>query len=225
MGEGRSKGWGIAARWAAVAIVGTLVGSVLLGPAMAHLNSPLTFGHLKKHFFTKKLANQRFYTKADADAKFLDSTEGNTTFLNVNELETKVATGAAPFTTTSTTYGDVTGASATVTVPAGQTSLIIAEFTAESFCDASDDSGYCTVRILIGGTEGNPAEGTNFAFDTIVTATANEDWWEGNAMTRSRGPLGPGTYTVQVQAATVDGNANTTFNLDDWHLTVQRVPA
>jgi hypothetical protein len=224
MGEGRGKKWG-AARWAAVLIVGTLVGSTLIGPAVAHLNRPLTFRHLKKHFYTKNAANARFYTKADADAKFLDSSEGNAAFVNANELETKVATGGTAFTTTSTTYGDVTGASTTVTVPAGQSALIIAEFTAESFCDAGDSSGYCSVRILIGGTEGNPAEGTDFAFDTIVTSTGNEDWWEGNAMTRSRGPLGPGTYTVQVQAATVDGNANTTFNLDDWHLTVQRVPA
>jgi hypothetical protein len=212
-------------QWVAVLLVGMLAGSVMLTPAGAHLNSPLTFKHLKKHFYTKNAANARFYTKTDADAKFLDSAEGNTAFLNSNELETKVATGGATSTTTSTTYGDVTGATTTVTVPTGQSSLIIAEFTAESFCDAGDGSGYCSVRILIGGTEGNPAEGTDFAFDTIVTATTNEDWWEGNAMTRSRGPLGPGTYVVQVQAATVDSNANTTFNLDDWHLTVQRVPA
>lgn len=59
MGERRDRKWG-AARWAAVLVVGTLVGSTLIGPAMAHLNRPLTFGHLKKHFYTKKASNNRF---------------------------------------------------------------------------------------------------------------------------------------------------------------------
>jgi hypothetical protein len=46
--------------WVAVLLAGMLVGSVLLTPVGAHLNSPLTFGHLKKHFFTKKGADARF---------------------------------------------------------------------------------------------------------------------------------------------------------------------
>ena len=73
MKEGRSKKWG-AARWAAVLIVGTLVGSTLIGPAVAHLNRPLTFAHLKKHFYTKKVANNRFINVGEkaSDADKLD---------------------------------------------------------------------------------------------------------------------------------------------------------
>jgi hypothetical protein len=79
MGEGGSKKWG-AARWAAVLVVGTLAGSVLIGPAMAHLNRPLTFAHLKKHFYTKKAADNRFINvgeqASDSDRlDGLDSTE------------------------------------------------------------------------------------------------------------------------------------------------------
>jgi hypothetical protein len=54
------------ARWAAVLVVGTVAGSVLIGPAMAHLNRPLTFGHLKTHFYTKQLANSTFINVGEA---------------------------------------------------------------------------------------------------------------------------------------------------------------
>ena len=54
------------ARWAAVLAVGTFAGSVLIGPAMAHLNRPLTFGHLKTHFYTKQLANSTFVNVGEA---------------------------------------------------------------------------------------------------------------------------------------------------------------
>ena len=65
MTKGRAYGRRLA-RWAAVLIVGTLAGSVLIGPAMAHLNRPLTFGHLKKHFYTKQLANSTFVNVGEA---------------------------------------------------------------------------------------------------------------------------------------------------------------
>jgi hypothetical protein len=171
-----------------------------------------------KHFYTKKAADQRFYAKADADAKFLDETEG----VNSNELETKVVAVRDQFQTSSTTFVDLPGASATVTVPSGQSSLVIASFTAETEYALTGGTGYCTVRILVGGIEGNPAAGNDFWFDAFGS-TGTTDRSEGHAMTRSRGPLGPGTYPVQVQVAVTAGN--TSFILDDWHLTVQRVPA
>jgi hypothetical protein len=81
MGEGRGKKWGVA-RWGAVLVVGTLAGSALIGPAMAHLNNPLTFGHLKKHFYTKKAANIRFINVGEkaSDADKLDG-KNSTDFL------------------------------------------------------------------------------------------------------------------------------------------------
>jgi hypothetical protein len=207
-------------QWLAVLVTGMLAGSVIITPVGAHIS---TFNHLKaKHFYTKKAADAKFYAKADADAKFLDDTEGNASFINSNELETKIATGTDFLQTNSTTYVELPGASATVTVPAGQSSLIIASFTAESECAVGGGTGYCSVRILIGGLEANPGAGSEFHFDSFGSGSAT-DFSEAHAMTRSRGPLGPGTYAVQVQA-TVSA-ANTTFVLDDWHLTVQRVPA
>jgi hypothetical protein len=81
MGEGRDKKWRVA-RWGAVLVVGTLAGSALIGPAMAHLNSPLTFGHLKKHFYTKNASNNRFINVGEkaSDADKLDGKD-STAFL------------------------------------------------------------------------------------------------------------------------------------------------
>ena len=122
MAEVARRRW--VARSVAVLVVGMLAGSVMLTPVGAHIT---TFNHLKtKHFYTKKAANNKFYAKADADAKFLDSGEGNTAFVNANELETKVTTSTTGFNTSSTTFVDVTSASATVTVPSGQSYLIFA---------------------------------------------------------------------------------------------------
>ncbi len=47
-------------RGAAVAVVGLMAIATLMVPASAHINSPLTFKHLKKHFYTKKQSNARF---------------------------------------------------------------------------------------------------------------------------------------------------------------------
>ena len=90
--------------------------------------------------------------------------------------------------------------------------LIVATFSAESNCTGAAGS-WCAVRILIGGVEGEPASNTDFAFDSTG------DDWESHSVTRSR-IVGPGTHTIQVQAARVSGA--TALMLDDWHLTVMR---
>jgi hypothetical protein len=80
--ESRDKKWREATRWVAVVAVGAFVGSVLIGPAMAHLNRPLTFEHLKKHFYTKKLANSTFISVGEkaSDSDKLDGKD-STEFL------------------------------------------------------------------------------------------------------------------------------------------------
>jgi hypothetical protein len=45
-----------------------------------------------------------------------------------------------------------------------------------------------------------------------------------NSIDRSLGPLGPGTYTVQLQWKTTGYNGTVVaMTLDDWSLTVERV--
>jgi hypothetical protein len=185
---------------AALVLAGVLMGSVMLTPVGAHIT---TFNHLKaKHFYTKKAA----------DARFVDTAEGDARYTNVAKAPiAKVATGGH-FSVPSTTYTNVTGATATVDVPAGSNGLIIARFTASSICGPS---GGCRVRILIGGVEGSPTEVS--PYDTGGSDSSTE--YEGHAVDRSA-TVGPGTYTVQVQAAR--GTGITFFDLDNWHLTVER---
>jgi hypothetical protein len=128
----------------------------------------------------------------------------------------KVKRSTDAITTTSITDVDVPGASTTIRVPSGHKGLILARFSAESLCDGGTAGNWCSLRILVGGVEAQPAAGLNFAFDTDV---ASDDIWEGHSMDRSR-VVGAGLKTVKVQWAVTD--AATTFRLDDWSLTVER---
>jgi hypothetical protein len=73
--------------WVAVLLVGILAGSVMLTPAGAHLNSPLTFKHLKKHFYTKKGANSAFINVGEkaSDSDKLDGTD-STGFVKTGQV-------------------------------------------------------------------------------------------------------------------------------------------
>ncbi len=112
-------------------------------------------------------------------------------------------------TTSSTTY--VTLTSASVTIPSGQRGLMVAHFSGESLCGGT--SGYCSLRILIDGTEMVPNSGTDFAFDSPG------DSWESHAMERTWSGAAAGTHTFTLQRAVV-GSASS-FRLDDWVFDVQ----
>lgn len=125
-------------------------------------------------------------------------------------------------TISSTTLVDVAGASTTITVPSKGKAIILARFSAESVCSGGAPSpGTCSVRILIGGVEAEPAAGSDFAFDGTDNGTEGQYSFASHSMDRSRGPLGPGTYTVRVQATV--STVGIVFRLDDWSLTVERV--
>jgi hypothetical protein len=127
--------------------------------------------------------------------------------------------------TTSTTFVNLPGATVKVKVPSGQRALILARYSAESNCTGGAVGSWCSARVLIGGVEAAPVSGADFAFDSVdstddVSCLPADCGWESHSMDRSRGPLGPGTYTVRVQWRIVNGS---TFRLDDWSLTVERV--
>jgi hypothetical protein len=114
----------------------------------------------------------------------------------------------------STSFQNLSGATATITVPAGQVQLVEAEFTSDSTCQGAFAENFCTLQILADGSEMAPVAAGDFAFDGVGTA---DDFYEGHAMQRSV-LLGPGTHNIKVQAAvTLSGMA---FYLDDWSLTI-----
>ena len=135
----------------------------------------------------------------------------------ITAVRTRRETSASS--SSSTSFVDVPGASASITVPSGQQALILARFSAESYCNdgtTGNTGNWCSARILIDGVEMQPASGFDFAFDTDGEA---DDYWESNSMDRSA-VVGSGSHTVKVQRAVT--SAATVFRLDDWSLTVER---
>ena len=114
----------------------------------------------------------------------------------------------------STSFQNLAGATATITVPAGQVQLVHAEFSADSTCQGSFAENFCRLQILADGAEMTPVAAGDFAFDGVGTA---DDFYEAHAM-QSSILLGPGKHTIKVQASvTLSGMS---FYLDDWSLTV-----
>ncbi len=97
---------------------------------------------------------------------------------------------------------------------AGAGSFILATFSAESAC--SGGSGWCSVRILIDGTEAEPVAGTDFAFDSTDANRETGASWESHSMQRTRTVSATGTHSVVVQVAQV--GAGITARYDDWTL-------
>jgi hypothetical protein len=137
------------------------------------------------------------------------------------QVRVDTRTETAPSATNSLAFVDLPGAAVTVAVPAGQSRLFSAAFTAESQC-AGPNAGFCTVRIIAtnvatgGSIELDPAAGVDYAFDSDQAGAA-QDLWEGHAMDRSI-RLRAGTYRIRVQRRV--NNNTIAFRLDDWHLAV-----
>jgi hypothetical protein len=91
-------------------------------------------------------------------------------------------------------------------------------FSAESACYGGN--GHCSLRILVGDQEAQPASGLDFAFDSTNSGHERSSSKESHAMQRSRCLVHleqPQDATIRVQWAVSD--PRTTFRLDDWHLT------
>src|SRR5207247_5200835 len=122
---------------------------------------------------------------------------------------------------TSTSFADLPGATASITVPANTTATILARFTAESVCfeTSPPNKNWCSVRILVDGSEAQPAVGSDFAFDSTNNGTETDTSWESHSMERYALGVGSGAHTVTVQRSV--HSATTTLQLDDWTLAVE----
>jgi hypothetical protein len=133
-------------------------------------------------------------------------------------VASKTVTGSAASSTAAAAFVDLPGGSTTVDIATGQTGQVVVTFSGESVCYGG--TGWCTLRILIDGSELAPSVGTNFAFDSTDNNTETSSSWESHAIQRVSATLASGSHTVQVQWG-VSGVA--TFELDDWALNAQLV--
>jgi hypothetical protein len=124
-----------------------------------------------------------------------------------------VARGANATDSTSTTFVAVPGARLTMR---GR-GLLLIRFSAESQCTGGVSGNWCSLEVLVDGVQAKPAQGVDFAFDTVDGGN-----WEGNAMERSL-KVGPGLHTIQLLEANT--SSSTYFRLDDWSLSVERAIA
>ena len=150
-------------------------------------------------------------------------TTGTTSLTGGSIEQVRMVRSSVPFKTNGGTWRSIPGASTTVTVAAGHHADVLARFSGGFSCSADDGSpnGTCSVRILIGKAEGEPATGTSLAIGSVQGgATAGSLT---ASVERSRGPLGPGSYKVVVQQRT--GSLLIGVEFDSWHLTVKRIEA
>ena len=132
----------------------------------------------------------------------------------------KVVRNDEPVTTKSTSYSAVQASRTTIQVPDGTNALILARFTGESVCYGGAANNWCTARIMVGGNQAQPS-GDDVAFDSTDNGAESRHSWESHSIERVRGPLGPGSYQVEVQVKT--SSPAVTFRLDDWTLVIERV--
>jgi len=125
------------------------------------------------------------------------------------------------------TFVTLPGAVINTDVPPNSTRLFVVQFSAESACYSPGSVGgnFCQVRILIGGVEGNPVAGPDFAFDSTDLGDDTGASWESHAMQRSRriGNTSAAFLPVQIVVQRTTTSTGTTLRLDDWHLTMFRV--
>lgn len=121
-------------------------------------------------------------------------------------------------------FVNLPGAAVTMDVPPGTSRLFVATYSAESACYGGPAGAYCPVRILIGGVEGNPMSGADFAFDSTDGGVETNQSWESHSMQRWRRIANTGTtpLAVQIVVQRTTTNLATSLRLDDWQLTVLR---
>ncbi len=136
---------------------------------------------------------------------------------------TVAVTETAASTTSSLSFVNLPGATATITVASGTTAFLLARFSAESACyGGGAATDWCSVRMLVnGGFEFDPPSGADFAFDSPESGSEATPSYESHAIERAFGPLNAGTYTVTLQRRVLDPDI--VFHLDDWAFIVQSI--
>jgi hypothetical protein len=130
---------------------------------------------------------------------------------------TVVVTGEEPTVFGDDNWANIQGAKTTIKVPNGERALLLVRFTGETVCYFGGPD-FCSARVMIDDRQARPASGRDFHLDSNYGGETEESE-KGHAFDRSL-EVGPGTYTVKVQATAMD---ETVLRVDDWSMTVERI--
>jgi hypothetical protein len=123
-----------------------------------------------------------------------------------------------------TTATNLSGGSATISVPSGQKAHLLIRFSADTACYGGAADGYdsCYVQVLVNDATVPPGE-VSFDNNGLNTETVTLNQRDAHSMEWVKS-VGAGTYTVQVQVRTDDSPCClVTFDLDHWLLTIERI--
>jgi hypothetical protein len=171
------------------------------------------------------LAQQAIAALAGPGQRETVASPATTQRANLNATRVVTVTEPAVRTTSSTTFTTLT--STTMFVPGGQRALFVARFSGESNCTGGNQSNWCSLRILVDGSEMRPVVGDNFAFDSVgesagEACTSGVCGWESHSIDRTSVVLGAGTHGVRVEWKVVTFGGTPEFWIDDWQLTVEQ---
>jgi hypothetical protein len=128
--------------------------------------------------------------------------------------------GTAP--TAGGPFVPVPNATRTFKLGAGKSAILLMSFNAESVCTGPASlAEACSVRIMVGTTEADPAGGASPHFDSPVPAPVSAAHSIDRSLVVAAPLSGPKTFTIQVQYAMTTGV--TSFALNNWSLTAERV--
>jgi hypothetical protein len=113
-------------------------------------------------------------------------------------------------------YPDVPGVSTTISIPSGQTGLIIARFASTTKCNFGAAGTRCELGLVV-VKPGGVVDRIGFA--AIDTDDEGDNYSEAHAFEASGGPYPAGTYKVKLIYRILGGN--TQLILSGWHLTVE----
>jgi hypothetical protein len=136
----------------------------------------------------------------------------------VTKVHVVTGTASASDAAAAGTFTPVPNATTTFVVGAGKNPLLLLRFSSESICQGATAGAACGVKILVNGAEASPTTGATVPFFDSATTAGNPS---AHSIDRSIRLHGPGTFNIVVQFAKATGV--TTFTLNNWSLTAERV--
>lgn len=126
-------------------------------------------------------------------------------------ISSTVKTELITFSTASTSFVNVPGASTTVSIPSGGTRCVKVRFSATASCSTTGSLDECVIRVSEPGIAFDPnTNGINFIEEQPGEAAHSFEWVK---------ILGAGSHTITVEAGVAASPTN--FSIGEWTMDVE----